>query len=130
MLTVTCTDGEVTSVFKDYEEAFWQGALPDYSVDGDAVYAELERLEAEKEAEAEAKAKKEEEKRKKEEDAEKDNITVYITSGECYHTEWCSRMGSKNKRAVTQGWAIANGYYPCSYCISGWDVPSYYYIHP
>ena len=130
VLTVTCEDGEVVSVHKDNEEAFWQGDLPDYSVDADAIYAELERIESEKEAEAEAKAKKEEEEKQKKEDAEKDAMTVYITTGDRYHHDWCSKRGSKNLRAVTQGWAIANGYYPCNNCINGHDVPSYYYVHP
>ena len=83
-----------------------------------------------KEEEEERKRKEEKERKQAEEDAAKDNYTVFITSGDCYHNDGCSRMGSKGKRAVTQGWAIANGYYPCSFCFSGWDVPSYYYYHP
>lgn len=101
----------------------------------DERIAEEEKKAAEEkkraEEEAAEQAKKAEEKRKQaEEDAAKDSYTVYITSGDRYHNDGCSHMGSKNKRAVTQGWAIANGYYPCNYCFSGWDVPSYYYVHP
>ena len=91
---------------------------------------EEERAAKEKEKEEERKRKEEEERKQAEEDAAKDNYTVFITTGNHYHNDGCSRMGSKNKIAVTQGWAIANGYYPCSYCFSGWDVPSYYYYHP
>ena len=86
--------------------------------------AEEERIAAEKEQE-----QREAEEKQREEDASKANYTVYVTSGSHYHFDGCSRMGSKNKRSLTQGQAIAQGYTPCSYCVSGYDVPSYYYAH-
>lgn len=120
VLTVICTDSIVTEVYKDNEEVFWKGNLPDCSVDGDAEFAKLEEIEAEKEAKRKA---KEEEKRKKlEAEAEeyaaaaRDAMSVEVTrSTGTYHVDGCRYISGVNTYSATYG-SVKYGHHACEHC--------------
>lgn len=109
VLTVACTDGEVTSVYKDYEEAFWQGDLPDYSVDADAIYAEIERAEKEKEEKLEAEAEEYAA-------AARDRMDVYVTRSGTYHISGCGDLSRSSSYWETTYGNAKNSYHPCLHC--------------
>ena len=109
VLTVTCDDGEVISVYKENEEAFWQHDLPDFSVDADAVYEELEKIEAEKEAKLEAEAEEYAA-------AARDRMTVEVTySTGTYHIDGCSDINGVRTWESTYG-NVKNSHHACMHC--------------
>ena len=109
VLTVTCENGEVVNVRKDNEEAFWQGDLPDYSVDADAIYAELDKIEKEKQAKLEADAEKYAA-------AARDKILVEVTSSTgTYHIDGCSDIIGVSTWESTYG-RVKNGHHACMHC--------------
>lgn len=94
---------------KDNEEAFWQGDLPDYSVDADAIYAELDKIEKEKQAKLEADAEKYAA-------AARDKILVEVTSSTgTYHIDGCSDIIGVSTWESTYG-RVKNGHHACMHC--------------
>ncbi len=109
VLKVICEDYEVTEVHKLSKEIFWNNDLPDYSADGDAYYAEQERIEEEKEAALREKA---------EEYATeaRDRMSVFYTRSGTYHISGCGDLMQASWSGETTYGVAKNRYHACMHC--------------